>query len=168
MSWIKKVLNETDIEPFKVYVVRADELLQIHMGDVEPNEVYCVVTPNVIMREKKMSYEHNGYKNLNKATITNPLTIEELRLFIQHGQAPTKTAIDLLIDRILVENNKHWMRQDCAQYNIDEGRVPITRQDVYDIINNLPIRVEGDNIHVTINHKDGVSVIRNVPPGNRI
>lgn len=49
--------------------------------------------------------------------------------------------IDTIIDQVLKENNAHWLRQEHAQWNIDEGRVPITRKDVHDIIKRLPIKI---------------------------
>lgn len=61
------------------------------------------------------------------------------------------TTIDTIIDRVLYENNKHWLSPAQAEWNIAEGRVPITRKDVHDIIKKLPIKILGvNNIHVEI------------------
>lgn len=62
-----------------------------------------------------------------------------------------KTKIDQIIDQVLIENNKHWLPEAHAQWNIDEGRVPITRQDIHDIIQKLPIKILDLNyIHAEI------------------
>jgi D-serine dehydratase len=61
------------------------------------------------------------------------------------------TTIDKIIDQVLYENNKHWLNPEQAEYNIAEGRVPITRQDIHDVIKKLPIKiVHGENMHVEI------------------
>jgi len=70
-----------------------------------------------------------------------------------------KTTIDELIDRVLIENNKTWLNKEQAEWSISEGRLPITRKDVIDIIMQLPIQIYGNNIHVNITG-DGVIVLQ--------
>lgn len=61
------------------------------------------------------------------------------------------TKLDTIIDHVLYENNKHWLSPAQSEWNIAEGRVPITRKDVYDIIKKLPIKIiYGENLHVEI------------------
>ena len=58
--------------------------------------------------------------------------------------------IDDVINRVLVENNKHLNKEQVEQ-SISEGRILITRIDVHDIIKNLPIIITyGNNLHVEI------------------
>jgi len=69
--------------------------------------------------------------------------------------------INKIIDRVLYENNKHWLSPEQAEWNIAEGRVPITRQDVHDIIKRLPIKIAyGENLHVEITD-EGVIIKEN-------
>jgi len=71
------------------------------------------------------------------------------------------TTIDKIIDRVLYDNNKHWLSPEQAEWNIAEGRVPITRQDVHDIIKKLPIKIAyGENLHVEITD-EGVIIKEN-------
>lgn len=70
--------------------------------------------------------------------------------------------IDQLIDKVLLENNKEWLNPEQAQWNIDEGRVPITRKDIHDVIKQLPIHIYGDNLWVYI-AEDGIVVKQQKP-----
>jgi hypothetical protein len=68
--------------------------------------------------------------------------------------------INELIDDVLIKNNNHWLSEDKAKYSISEGRLPITRKDVLDIIQRLPIHIkEGiTNTHVEI--LDGIIIVK--------
>lgn len=55
-----------------------------------------------------------------------------------------------VINNVLIENNKHWLTKEQALYSLSEGRLVITKNDVIDIINNLPIQIYGNNIDVQI------------------
>lgn len=59
--------------------------------------------------------------------------------------------IDEVIKEVVVENNLGWLHtKERAEYQFDEGRIPINSKDVHDIIKRLPIIVMGSNISVNI------------------
>lgn len=70
--------------------------------------------------------------------------------------------IDELIDQVLTENNKHWLHKDCIEYNLREGRVPITREDIHDIIKRLPIQIYSNRVYVNV--EDTGIVVRDINP----
>lgn len=74
--------------------------------------------------------------------------------------------INHIIDQVLKENNKHWLREEHADWNIQEGRVPITRKDVYDIIKRLPIKIlDLEYVHAEITD-EGVVIRPNLKETN--
>ena len=77
------------------------------------------------------------------------------------AKAKGLSTIDYIINCVLEENNKHWLNKEQAEWNISEGRVPITRKDVHDIIKKLPIKIlHGENLHVEITD-EGVIIKEN-------
>ncbi len=75
--------------------------------------------------------------------------------------------IEELINQVLIENNKNWLTEDQAKHSISENRLVITRKDIHDIINKLPIRVYGDNITIRIDEQ-GILATNTNPNTNRI
>ena len=71
--------------------------------------------------------------------------------------------IDEIIDEVLIKNNINWLHtEERCKYQISEGRVPITRRDVKEIINKLPIIVYGENTSVDIT-PNGIVVKPTIP-----
>lgn len=73
-----------------------------------------------------------------------------------------ETSLDKIINEVLKENNKHWLTESQADYNIGEGRVPITRKDIHDVVKKLPIHIMGvSNIKTEITNEGIVKVTPN-------
>jgi hypothetical protein len=58
--------------------------------------------------------------------------------------------IDQIINEVVIEKNKHWLNEEEAIDTINEDRLGLSKSDVKEIINRLPIIIYGDNTTVDI------------------
>lgn len=58
--------------------------------------------------------------------------------------------IDQIIDEVVIEKNSHWLNEEEARETISEDRMGLSKSDVKEIINRLPIIIYGENTTVDI------------------
>lgn len=68
--------------------------------------------------------------------------------------------INDVIDDVLIKNNSHWLNEGQVRHSISESKLTITRKDVIDIVNSLPIVILSgiENTHVEI--VDGIVIVK--------